>query len=77
MTMTETASTTQISSPWLRKSEAADYAGITTRTLDKWRHDGLPYSVVRGTVLFHRDDIDTYIRSHAARTIARRHRMPA
>jgi excisionase family DNA binding protein len=57
----------------MKRGEAADYAGISTRTIDKWRLDGLPFSLVGGTIFIHRDDLDKYIRSHAARTFARRH----
>lgn len=57
----------------MSQGEAAEYAGISIRTLHKWKLDGLPFSAVGGTVRIHRDDLDKYIRGHRARTIARRH----
>lgn len=69
--------TTIVSSPWLRKSEAAEYVGVSTRAIDNWRQEGLLFSMVGGTVLIHRDDLDDFIRGHQARTIARRHRVRA
>lgn len=60
-------------SPWMRKIRAAAYAQVAPGTLDRWREAGLPFSVVGGTVLIHRADIDKYIREHRARLVARRH----
>lgn len=59
--------------PWLRKSAAAERASVSTSTIDKWRNEGLPYHLIGGTVLVHIDELDSFIREHRARVIARRH----
>ena len=63
-------------SPWFRKADAAEWASVSTSTIDAWRLEGLPYSTVGGTVLIHRDELDGFIREHRARVVARRHRRP-
>ena len=52
---------TAIETPWLTRSEAARYAKVTERTIDRWRDDGLltdgkPNSI--GVVRIHRDELD-------------------
>jgi excisionase family DNA binding protein len=61
----------------MTKAEAAEYARVHPDTIDRWRQEGLVFSMVRGKVLIAREDLDAYIRSHRARTIARRHRLTA
>ena len=58
---------------WLRTTQAAEYARVSPTTLYRWRLEGLPYSLVRGSVLISRDDIDRFVRDHSARVILRRH----
>jgi hypothetical protein len=62
-----------IPTPWLTKSEAAEYARVSEATIDRWR---LPDPMTkqprlksiktsdsrRGTVLIHRDDLDLALR---------------
>ena len=49
---------------WAKIKKAAQYAGISERTLRTWLKEGLVYSRVRsGTVLIHKDDIDQFIRN--------------
>ena len=58
---------------WLRTTQAAEYARVSPTTLYRWRLEGLPYSLVRGSILIARDDIDRFVRDHSARVILRRH----
>ena len=60
---------------WLRTSEAADHARVSATTLYRWRCEGLPYSLVRGAILISREDLDRFVREHAAMGIRRRHGM--
>ena len=62
------------STPWLRKTAAAEHASVSTSTIDQWRLEGLPYHLVGGTVLIDRLELDTFIREHRARVVARRNR---
>lgn len=75
--MTKTANTFRAESPWLTKAEAAEYSKVHPDTIDRWRREGLVFSMVGGVVRIHVDDLDKFIRSHQARTIARRHRVTA
>jgi excisionase family DNA binding protein len=60
-------------STWMRTKEAARHASVSPTTLYRWRCEGLPYSMVRGSILISRDDLDRYIGQHSARVILRRH----
>ncbi len=58
---------------WLRTTDAARHANVSPNTLYRWRCDGLPYSLVRGSVLISREELDRYIGQHSARVVLRRH----
>lgn len=58
---------------WMRTTEAAQHARVSPTTLYRWRCDGLPYSLVRGSILIDRDQLDRFVHEHAARGILRRH----
>lgn len=50
-----------LGSPWLTRKEAAEYARVTTGTIDRWaRHGDLTRHHPKGTrsVRFHRDELD-------------------
>jgi len=48
---------------WHKVKKAAEYAGISERTLRSWLKGGLVYSrLSSGTILIHRDEIDHFIR---------------
>jgi len=49
------------SSPWLRETEAAAYARVSTRTIQRWMANGLPHYAVGGIVLFRSKDLDRYV----------------
>ena len=49
---------------WVKVKKAAQYAGISERTLWTWLSSGLPYARVGGTALVSYKDLDTYIRKH-------------
>lgn len=52
---------------WVKAKKAAQYAGISERTLWTWLSSGLPYARVGGTALVSLDDLDAYIRQHMVR----------
>lgn len=52
--------------PWLTRHEAADYAKVSWRTIDRWREDGLKASTIAGTVRIHIDDLNEFLRKHSA-----------
>jgi len=49
------------SSPWLRETEAAAYARVSTRTIRRWIANGLPHYARGGIILFRRGDLDRFI----------------
>jgi len=51
------------SSPWLRETEAAAYAHVSVRTVQRWIARGLPHYAIGGVVLFQREDIDRFLTS--------------
>lgn len=61
MMMTDTAST-GIVSPYLTKREAADYAKVSERTIDRWRSElGLEASEIGGVIRFHIAKLQTFL----------------
>lgn len=50
-----------ISQKWLRKGQAATYAGVSPNTYAAWVRQGLPCHVIHGITLFAKSDIDFYI----------------
>ena len=49
---------------WFRPKEAAEYCGVSERTLRHWlKCDGLQYSKLRGTVLINKDTLDSFLES--------------
>ena len=54
-----------VSPGWYRKEGAALYAGVSTSTIAEWVKKGLMvHPVSTGIVLFSKEDIDEFIRSH-------------
>ena len=49
---------------WAKVRKAAQYAGISERTLWTWASQGMPYAKINGTALFNYEDLDAYIRKH-------------
>ena len=49
------------SSPWLRIKEAAEYAKISSRTIENWMKEGLKYSRVGRVILIKSEWIDEFI----------------
>jgi len=58
-----TTSTSSHNSPWLREAEAAAYAHVSVRTIQRWIARGLPHYAIGGVVLFQREDIDRFLTS--------------
>jgi len=58
-----TTSTSSHHSPWLRETEAAAYAHVSVRTIQRWIARGLPHYAIGGVVLFRQEDIDRFIAS--------------
>lgn len=50
-----------VSQKWLRKGQAAEYAGVSPNTYTLWVKQGLPCHVIHGVTLFAKADIDFYI----------------
>ena len=57
----------------LRTEAAVEYTGFSRRTLHRWRVEGLPYHMVRGSVVYRRSDIDCWIDQHRVAVYDRRH----
>ena len=52
---------TNRNSPWMTRKEAAEYAKVTERTIDRWRDGGLLRSGqpnALGAVRIHKEDLD-------------------
>jgi excisionase family DNA binding protein len=50
-------------SPWLTREQAAAYVHVSPRTLDRYRREGrVRAEYVVGRPLFHRDDLDAFVR---------------
>lgn len=51
---------------WLSDKTAADYASVSTSTVERWRRAGLNYHIVGGLVRMRRGEIDSWIASHTS-----------
>jgi len=61
LTQSVAPSTSSHHSPWLRETEAAAYAHVSVRTIQRWIARGLPHYAISGVVLFRQEDIDRFI----------------
>ncbi|WP_414672092.1 helix-turn-helix domain-containing protein [Lactiplantibacillus nangangensis] len=51
-----------VSQKWLRKTQAASYAGVSTGTFGSWvKEYNLPCHIINGATLFNKNDIDRFI----------------
>ncbi|CAJ1228937.1 helix-turn-helix domain-containing protein [Lactiplantibacillus xiangfangensis] len=50
-----------VSQKWLRKSAAADYAGVSPVTFGNWVKSGLSCQIINGVTLFNKTEIDKFI----------------
>lgn len=51
-----------VSQRWLRKHQAANYAGVSDTTFSLWvSQGGLPCHLIKGIQLFSKDDINNFI----------------
>ena len=50
---------------WFRPQGAAEYSGVSKRTVHDWLTSGLPFSRVGRCVLIKRDDLDQFIEKHS------------
>jgi predicted site-specific integrase-resolvase len=57
----------------MRTRAAEEYTGFSRRTLHRWRVAGLPWHLVEGSVVYHRDDIDRWMNKHRVAVYNRRH----
>jgi predicted site-specific integrase-resolvase len=58
----------------MRTRAAEEYTGFSRRTLHRWRvAGGLPWHLVEGSVVYHRDDIDRWMNKHRVAVYNRRH----
>lgn len=46
---------------WLTKAQAAAHLGVTTRTINRWQHEGLPHHPVRGVNRYRRSELDAWV----------------
>ena len=63
--------------PWMPLKEAAEYAGVSPKTLRKLLdEEGIIYKVIGGKIVVNRQSLDEYLESdaHAAKLIT--HRLP-
>ena len=51
---------------WISNSEAMTLLGKSKATLARWREDGLPYSKIGTSVYYSLDDLNDWLRQHAA-----------
>lgn len=47
--------------PWMRQAEAAEYMGVSVRTLRRWHGRGLPVHGVGGTPLYRPSELDEWV----------------
>ena len=54
------------SQKYLRREQAAEYIGVSLRTLDQLKHDGdIPfYQLSRRLIVYGREDLDVFMESH-------------
>ena len=54
--------------PYVSKQEIAAYLRVTTRTVDRWRKDGLPghKAYANSPVKFRRSEVDSWLKGRAA-----------
>jgi predicted site-specific integrase-resolvase len=52
-------------SGWFRIPQAAEYAGVSPRTLREWMREGLKYSRIHGIVLLKPEWIDEFVERFA------------
>ncbi len=50
---------------WLRRKKAAEYCGISVRTLDKGLSEGLKHSKIHNVTLIKTNILDEHIERHA------------
>lgn len=55
-----------VNTPWMTRDEAAEYARVTTQTIDDWRKAGLPAAKPGRVVLIERQDLDDFLRGKKA-----------
>lgn len=48
---------------YMTKHQAASYLCVTTRTVERWQHEGLPYHRVGGKNLYRRAELDEWVES--------------
>lgn len=54
-----------VSPGWYRREGAALYAGVSESTISEWVKRGLPqHPMSTGVILYSKDDIDNFIKSH-------------
>ena len=58
----------QITSPWMKPDEAAEYLGVALGTLRNWTSARfIPFSKRGGVVRYHRDRLDEWLSSKSCR----------
>jgi hypothetical protein len=61
-------------SNWMRNHEAAAHVRHSVRTLHRWRTErGCPWHLVGGSVMFRRDELDSWLVKHRVAVYDRRH----
>jgi predicted DNA-binding transcriptional regulator AlpA len=59
---------------WLRTDAACERYGVSRSTLHRWRvYEGMPHSVIRGTILYDSNEVDKWLRQHHVATFVKRH----
>lgn len=61
---------------WLRTRDAVDHFGVSSQTLRRWRHEGMPHYVVRGAILYDRDEADAWLKRHRVARYVQRYLRP-
>ena len=63
--------------PWMPLKEAAEYAGLSPKTLRKLLdEEGITYKVARGKIIVNRQSLDEYLESDAQIAKLITHRLP-
>jgi excisionase family DNA binding protein len=47
--------------PWMTKAQIARHLKVTTRTVERWQHEGLPFHPVRGVNRYRASEVDGWV----------------